>query len=229
MIHLPHTKPSSKRAFTMLELVFVIVIIGILAVLSFSSMDRDLRQEAADNILSDIRYTQHLAMTDNKHQFNNHRWERGYWRIIFSTCAGGGRYYMIGARDDLRTSTNGFFKRNQAAMDPANGKPMWWKDLWNCDDGDPSNNVSKRIFLTDNYGVANVVSGGGCAGATHIAFDHWGRPYHGAGFTTSGQPDHGGYMTADCIFTFTMSDSQTFAIQINQETGDANIVGQNDS
>ncbi len=229
MIDLLYPKPSTKPAFTMLELVFVIVVIGILAVLSLSSMERDLRQEAADNILSDIRYTQQLAMTDNKHRFDDVRWERAYWRMIFSTCSGGGRYYMIGARDDRRRSVNGFFRRTQAALDPANGKPMWWRNRWNCDDGDPANNVSKRIFLTDNYGIINVVSGGGCSRAAHIAFDHWGRPYNGVFFTTSNPPDHAGYMTDDCTFTFTMSDGQNFTIQINQETGYAWIVNQNDS
>ena len=49
----------------MLELVFVIVIIGILAAAIIPRMDRDSIYEASEQLLSHIRYTQHLAMTDN--------------------------------------------------------------------------------------------------------------------------------------------------------------------
>ena len=55
-----------KKAFTMLELVFVIVIIGILAVVAMPSFQRDTLQEAGNQIISHIRYTQHLAMMDDK-------------------------------------------------------------------------------------------------------------------------------------------------------------------
>ena len=57
---------KQSKAFTMIELVFVIVVIGILAALALPRIERDLRQEAADNILAAIRYTQHLALNDNK-------------------------------------------------------------------------------------------------------------------------------------------------------------------
>jgi len=56
----------NKSAFTMIELILVIVVLGILAALAMPRVDRDSRQEAADNILSAIRYTQHLALMDNK-------------------------------------------------------------------------------------------------------------------------------------------------------------------
>jgi len=45
-------------AFTMIELVLVIVVLGILAALAMPRLERDLRQEAKDNLLSAIRYTQ---------------------------------------------------------------------------------------------------------------------------------------------------------------------------
>ncbi|MGD9717776.1 MAG: type II secretion system protein, partial [Sulfurimonadaceae bacterium] len=50
-----------KKAFTMLELVFVIVVIGILAAVIIPRMDRDNASEAAIELQSQIRYAQHLA------------------------------------------------------------------------------------------------------------------------------------------------------------------------
>ena len=59
-----------KKAFTMLELVFVIVVIGILAAAIIPSTRTNPAQEAAIQLLSDIRYTQHLAMIDDKYGQN---------------------------------------------------------------------------------------------------------------------------------------------------------------
>ena len=73
------------KAFTMLELVFVIVVLGILAALALPRMDRDLRQEAKDNILSAIRYTQHLALMDDKTNPTDANWQNKLWKITFSS------------------------------------------------------------------------------------------------------------------------------------------------
>lgn len=55
-----------KKAFTMLELVVVIVVIGIIAVAALPRINDDHIAEAADQVMSHIRYTQHLAMQDSK-------------------------------------------------------------------------------------------------------------------------------------------------------------------
>ena len=77
------TQYKHKKAFTMIELVFVIVVLGILAALALPRMDRDLRQEAKDNLLSDICYTQHLALTDNKTNPADPNWQSKLWKITF--------------------------------------------------------------------------------------------------------------------------------------------------
>ena len=64
-----------KKAFTMLELVFVIVIVGILSYFVSSSFQRNPLREAADQVVSHIRYTQHLAMIDDKFDPNDARFK----------------------------------------------------------------------------------------------------------------------------------------------------------
>jgi prepilin-type N-terminal cleavage/methylation domain-containing protein len=73
-----------KSAFTMLELVFVIVVIGILAMAIIPRMDRDTVYEAAEQLVSHIKYTQHLAMTDNVYDHNDPNWYQNRWRITFN-------------------------------------------------------------------------------------------------------------------------------------------------
>ena len=72
-----------KNAFTMLELVFVIVVLGIIAAIAMPRIDRDRTQEAADSILADIRYAQHMAMADYRQQSigtNANQWQRSFCR-----------------------------------------------------------------------------------------------------------------------------------------------------
>ena len=226
-------KINKRPAFTMIELILVIVVLGILASIAMPRLDRDLKQEAADNILSSIRYTQHLALLDYKHKFDDPKWQQRFWRIVFSTCSDSDRFYMVGADDNMESSSNALFDRNESAIDPANGKPMFWIGGDDCSTGGDGT-VSKNIFISKLYSITQVTPGGGCSSAAHIAFDHLGRPHHGANFTQSGDsvathPIYSGYMQTACTFTFTLSDGETFDISIEPESGYAHIVGQDGS
>ncbi len=216
-----HFNLKNRPAFTMIELIFVIIILGILASLAIPRLDRDLKQEAADSILSDIRYTQHLALMDNMHENNDSTWQRKFWRIVFNSN-GSDQYYMIGSDSDKTGSNWANFTQSEAATDPANGKPMF----------NTSATSSDRMFITAKYGITTVASSGGCnggangVGGIHLGFDNLGRPHYG--FSLSSQPNYASYMSATCTLTFTMADG-TFAIDIEPETGYASIVGQTGS
>ncbi|RUM72174.1 MAG: type II secretion system protein [Sulfurovum sp.] len=223
---------KNRHAFTMIELIMVIIVLGILASLALPRLDRDLRQEAADSILSDIRYTQHLALMDDMHEFDDPKWQQKYWRIVFSSCSDEKKhYYMIGSDTNKSNSTNAFFARTEAAIDPVNNKPMFG-DLGLCNsDGDST--VSDRMFITKKFGIKAVSFNGGCnrsvngSGGKHLGFDHLGRPHHG--FSKSPAPNYASYMTQACVMTFTLSDNSIFQINIAPETGYAHIVNQNAS
>jgi len=216
-----------KLAFTMLELVMVIVVLGILGALAIPRFDRDLNQEAADSILSDIRYTQHIALLDNKHKFDKSKWQRRFWKIMFGTCTGTDRFYMIGSDDDMSANnSSGFFSKSESITDPSNGKHMFWTNGIDCSNVKDTT-ISDRIFITKKYGITNISTSGGCASNKYIGFDYLGRPRNG--FATSTTPNDASYMSTDCTFTFTMYDGTTFAIQIDAETGYAFIVGQPNS
>jgi len=113
----------------MIEFVFVIVVVAILAILALPRLDRDLKQEAANNILSAIRYTQHLALIDDKTDPFDPSWQSKLWNISFSNSN-----YTI--------TSNGI-----AAIDPTNGKLM-----------DGSTTGSPITQLQKKYGI-NSISG----------------------------------------------------------------------
>ena len=214
---------KNKPAFTMLELIFVIVVLAIIASIAMPRLDRDLKQDAADNILADIRYTQQLAMMDFKHNFNDPKWQKSFWRIGFESCAGTSGYYEYIGSD---MSYAGGISDVEAAIDPANGKKMIWTGA-DCTDGGDSV-TSDRLFLTHKYGVTLFASAGGCD-AQYIGFDHLGRPHRGFAGAGGDIANYAGYMSTDCNLTFTMTNTDTFTITVQKETGYAFIVGQEGS
>jgi len=213
-----------KLAFTIIELVFVIIILGILASLAIGRMDRDLKQEASETILSHIRLTQQLALSDNKHLPNSSlNWQRAYWRIQFKNCTKIKPIYNIGS--DLDLSGGSDISKKESAIDPINGKYLYATCLSNSIASD----VSEDIFIGQKFGVTNVklkgcstISG---STANQIAFDYLGRPHRGvAGYDSLSNFDR--IVRSDCNLTVTLSDSTTFSIIIESETGHAYIENQ---
>ena len=212
---------KNKSAFTMIELVFVIVVLGILASLAMGRMDRDLKQEAATTILSHIRLAQQLALRDNKHRSdNNSAWQRAYWQIAFdctSDCK-----YTIATDLDLDAS----LKKIESALDPTDGKYLF-------NDGGISTDMSKKVLLENEFGIHAIFPSSGCTGSDSIAFDYLGRPYIR---NSTSNNDFSNIMTTDCNLTFTLLTdedndgySDTFVITIKSETGHSFIVGQENS
>ena len=209
----------------MLELVMVIVVLGILASLALPRMERDIRQEAGDNVLSAIRYTQHLALIDNKTDPSDRRWQRRYWHIRFETYNSSDPLWFYAVSSSRDGDNN--IDNNEVAIDPANGKKL--NNANSATGIGPDDSPS--VFLGENYGVKDIRLSDGCAANNrqHIAFDHLGRPHVGIYGATS---DYRSYMTSDCNVTLEFKESDiddNISIIIRAETGYANIVGQDAS
>ena len=222
-----------RPAFTMIELVMAIVVLGILAALALPRLERDVRQEAADNILSAIRYTQHMAMNDNVVDPSVLTWQQKFWRFSKVGCADNGIFYQI-ASD---TSMLGGIDQTEAAVDSTNGG--WINGLTgagcatNLDAQVFANGTlpSRNIFLTKLYGIIedDATMFGDCPGATtYVGFDYLGRPH--TGFENSAAPDYSTVIATDCNLTFRFQDgSDNLIINIQKETGYASIVKQANS
>jgi type II secretory pathway pseudopilin PulG len=205
----------------MIELVFVIVVLGILASLAMGRMDRDLKQEASETILSHIRLTQQLALRNNKHRSDNdNNWQRAYWQIEFD-CTSSCRY-VVGSDIDLNTSIGML----ESAIDSTDGKYLW-------NNGGSDTDMSTKVLLEKEFGIDTIISSAGCTGSDSIGFDYLGRPYVSVDTASN---DFGTVISNDCNLTFTMSTDEDndgnddeFIITIQSETGHSFIVGQEES
>lgn len=200
-----------RFAFTLLELVFVIIVIGILAVLAMPNFNSNLLQQSAIQVAEHIRYTQHLAMTDDVYDPNNPVWYRTKWQIRFRRFSGESGYVIFS--DSVNTQRNA--DNAEMAIDPQTGERMNGFDRYKIanltqsyeilgtDDGiRQSCQASDGSLVTSNRGV--------------FAFDHLGRPYAGVSNATS---PYDYLMTTDCNLTLTNKKNESVVIKVSAETG----------
>jgi len=183
-----------KKAFTLLELIFVIVVIGILAAVIIPNTRRNPLHEAAIQLVSHVRYTQHLAIIDDKFDENEVFWFRQKWQLAFSTAAGTNSYMifsdspaLIGGAYDGNPSANNTYTKVEVARNPNDNN----KYLIGVPFGSFNNSETKKLSLELNigkkYGINTITVSGGStgSGARRILFDYLGRPYRGNTSSTS--------------------------------------------
>lgn len=174
-----------RFAFTMIELVFVIIVIGILSALAIPRFDRNNLREAADQVLVHIRYTQHLAMQDNKFNPNDANWYLGRWQIRFSTANGTRSYFIMSdtmfSSYDANPNAPADFSYSEVARDPLNRNLYLIGTTYSSFDGDRADHINKKLDLLESYGITNISITGGNTGSSsrRIIFDNMGRPYRG--------------------------------------------------
>ncbi len=196
-----------KKAFTMLELVIVIVIIGILAATVTPAFQRDTSAEAAQQFVNHVRYTQHLAMVDDKFDPNNANWFLSRWQIRLATDG----TYAIGSD----ANTDGNLVESELATNPLDSSKRLDGGIIASADA-----RSAELNLHNEYG-ANVTFTAGCAGANPliITFDHLGRPLLGdiSGDTMSYPANR--LLRTDCNVTFSGGSESNAVVTITPETG----------
>ncbi|MCI7464617.1 MAG: type II secretion system GspH family protein [Campylobacter sp.] len=187
-----------KKAFTLIELVFVMIVLAILTFALWPTKQPTQALEAARQIVAHIRYTQHLALNDDK--FATHTdtdgtgdniakdWYKRLWRITFSNgevdkkCKNGGWRYAVyqniaGNLSD-KGQPNG---ANEAARNPAQAG----KVLSACYSG-LSTNTSDELNLGQTYKIENIDFSQLATGAViqGIMFDELGRAYPNGSWTS---------------------------------------------
>lgn len=214
-----------KKAFTMLELVVVIVVIGIIAAAALPRINDDHIAEAADQVMSHIRYTQHLAMQDSRFDPTDARWFKRRWSITFTQAAfcGGANEWRYSVYHDDGDTTGNLNSVNEVARDPLDPNRFMssgWAGIPNADCA----NVSNKYNLTTNFGITNVQFRGVCgqAGLQTLSFDEFGRPMRSVSTPNGGGATRGYdrlvYNGQNCQIVLTTA-RRTATITIAPETG----------
>lgn len=177
-----------KKAFTLVELIFVVVVLGILAFALWPTKQPTQALEAARQIVAHMRYTQHLALNDDK--FGTHidtdannknvatEWYKRMWRIAFSNpkeiegkCTDTGWRYAVYQNIAKNLSDKG---QPNGAIEVAQNPAEPGKILSGCFSG-TSENTTSSMNLNNTYGIDNIDFDE--FGTQGIIFDELGRAY----------------------------------------------------
>lgn len=104
-----------KNTFTLIEIVFVIILIGVITSFSISKNNINKLVLAKDQIIMHLKYMRYIAMNDNKYEHNNSLWYKKGWNLKFRYCDGKDDiHYYIYSDEDL----TGHVKEIETLKDP---------------------------------------------------------------------------------------------------------------
>lgn len=206
-----------KKAFTLLELVFVVVVIGILAAVVIPSTKTNPLQEAAIQVASHIKYTQHLAMIDDKFDTNTAFWYKQRWQLVFGNAVPPNNdtsYTIFSDSDGL----GGDADIGEIAVNPQDPSLLLSGGYGHTITTEHSK-MTGKMNLESSYGVSKVSFNGGCSGL-RISFDHLGRPMKGDQSSMNGpyRAPTKRLITAVCNIVLT-DGSDSITIKVEPETG----------
>jgi len=221
-----------KKAFTMLELVFVIVLIGILAAVMIPDMKSNTLREAATQVISHIRYTQHLAMVNDKFDVSDNVWYEKRWQIHFVNTTGSENKWSYIIYSDTLNHDGVANINDTIAKNPVD-KSKYLTGGYSAGTLPYSDSrVSKELNIGYKYGIINVDFSDNCKdNSLRISFDHLGRPlYDGAHLLDEPYKDgiknrlvQNDASSNPCIITLSNS-SDSVEISIEPETGYVKIL-----
>ena len=216
-----------NRAFTLLELILVIVVIGVLVGVLLPGTKTNPLHEAAIQIVNDIHYVQHLAFMDDKYDAQDQHWYKGRWQIVF----GHNRFskykweYTIFSDSSLSKTEDlysGDPKESEIAKNPQNPNQLMtggYNNTAALDFSNPNFKGMTKLNIGHSYGITDVNLSGGCSYG-RISFDYMGRPLTGDHYTMTGPytAPTPRLISSDCIVTLSHG-TDTIKIVIVPETG----------
>ena len=240
-----------KKAFTMLELVFVIVVIGIISAMIAPSFGGNNLREAADQVISHIRYTQHLAMMDDKFDINNPTWFKERWQLQFvekirtTTSSSSGlvsvwSYTIFSDDSNHDANPNSGDMVASSLFEPVekDSSGVYISGVFLSGGFGTAINYNhkgrnKKMGLKEEYGIQDVVFSSSCSyyNSKRLLFDKIGRPYYSYKKDTSSLASNPysdmKLVKEQCQLSLCQNkpcDDKNITIAIEPETGYAHIL-----
>ena len=201
-------------AFSLIELVIVIVIIGILLSITAINFKSDDLLKAANQVAFHLRYTQHLALIDDKFNPEDNNWFKARWQIYFiKTIESKSVLHYAIFSDSGKYS--GSPDRYEIAKNPLNPS----KVLAIAHAGISSINPTDELDLMSKFNIKDIELMDVCShyNSTRISFDQLGRPYKGNPKSSTNSTQN--LITSTCKIRLTHQNNSCIDIDITPITG----------
>lgn len=212
-----------RKAFTMIELIFIIIIVGILALVATPRLNDNNLRLAADQLMSHIRYTQHLAMQADKFDPNDANWFKKRWQLVVTQEQDSDGEFAYTIFEDTAGGSTGNPDLTEIAKNPLNPEKLLTGGANGIKTSDKR--ATSELNLGKKYGIEKVEFSSACRVGTsrRIAFDYLGRPLKGnlSTYTSSYQKDR--LISAPCEITLEHKNGENITITIEPETGFVDI------
>ena len=201
----------------MLELIFIIVIIGILISIILPRTQTNSLEQAANQVIAHIRYTQHLAIVDDIYDVNDNEWYKEKWQFIYgksnSSSRDTGGYYAYSIFSDNASGHTSKPDISEMAKNPLNKEKYLSGGYSGTLDWEDSKS-SKELNIGYTYGIDRM-SYSGCGGQ-RVSFDYLGRTFIGDDSNWNSSVD--GILKKQCKITLYKGNNK-INIYIEKETG----------
>jgi len=189
-----------KPSFTILELVIVIIVIAILVSTVSIFIPNNNLQVAADNLIKNLRFTESLALKDDKYQpfpENNSSseenrskyWFKQWWHLKITNSGNDIIYYIF---SDIPTNTTANFDKKIISGTyqyelARNSENKYLIGISKDESGNHNypNNIDKKLNLTKTYGIKELEfnnyssssMSNGLGNRVDILFDNYGNVF----------------------------------------------------
>ena len=211
-----------KKAFTLIELIFVIVVIGILAAVIIPKTQEDSLQQAALQVQSHIQYTQHLALLDDKYNSQDSNWFKKRWQIIFSKQGNSDDKWAYTIFSDILGDSTGKPNKDEIAINPINHNQRMtggYNSAAELDIRDDSFVGMDIMNLGKTYGITDIEF----TCNQRVAFDYLGKPIKSDLSDNNSSYDGNDLFTEDCNITL-KNGTEEATIVVKPYTGYVKVV-----
>ena len=165
------SKHNIKLSFSLLELIFSIILLTYLVTLFIPKDNTTKLNLAADKIVLYLKYTRYIAMIDDKYNINDPLWFRERYTLKFQNCSKkvGGLYFIVYSDTNHKGSPN----KSECLKDPITNKYLY--SHYDCE---ASYDESKHILLTKEFNIVDVdISCNETTTLGQVSFDKSGEVY----------------------------------------------------
>jgi len=141
-----------KKSFSLLEIIFVLIIITIISSMAFQNKNISKIKLAKEQLILHLKYMRYISMIDNKYNHNDNLWYRKAWNMKFLNCSKniGGIYYVI--YENVINTNHWAISKSETLKDPLTSNYIY---SYQCKK-DELYDKSKFVLLSQYYGIKKI-------------------------------------------------------------------------